>query len=162
VCNSLQQNSDYTAGGNLDAVELDFADGTRLGATSVGSVQLGQGLTNPNLVYGSGLAANALGLPDATTTYLGNGVSRITLCFSLPCPPSIAAAVKTDDHTLALQWPNHFDWQIWRLFHTTNLGLPWQPVDFSNIVFSNNFFGTNIVTVTNLSNPSDFFRLQHH
>ena len=151
VCNMAQVSANYATGNNIDAVELDFADGLRLGATSVGSVQLGQGLTDPNLLFTSGLANNALGLHDGNDTYLGYGVSSITLCFSTPCPPSLVAHAIAGG--FALEWLNTAWPDQWQLQVSTNL-VHWRFYDATNL--------TSPVTITGLPSiqlPVQYYRL---
>ena len=83
LCNMTEVRSNYQSGGNIDAVELDFADGTHVGAGSIAQVQLGAGITDPVLIASAGLATNALGLHDTNCTRLGYSNSVITVCF--PC-----------------------------------------------------------------------------
>ena len=153
VCNLPQALTNYASGNNIDAVELDFADGLRLGATSVGSVQLGQGLDDPNLLFGSGLANNALGLSDGNGTFLGYGTSSITLCFSTPCPPSLTATAASG--SVILGWPDKASaWPLsWQLQVSTNL-VHWTFYDVTNVIPP--------VVITNPQNiqlPIQFYRL---
>jgi hypothetical protein len=72
-------------GGNIDSVELNFNTGVTIGASSVGNVQLGGGITDPALLASDGAATSALGLHDAASTRLGTGIGRITVCFPADC-----------------------------------------------------------------------------
>ena len=153
VCNMPQANTDYASGNNIDAVELDFADGLRLGATSFGSVQLGQGLTDPNLLFTSGMATNALGLSDGNCSFLGYGTSSMTLCFLTPCPPSLSATAVSG--TVILGWPNTASvWPAqWQLQVTPDL-VHWTFYDATNVIPP--------VVITNIYNvalPAQFYRL---
>ncbi len=85
VCNMTEARTNYHAGDNIDAVELDFADGSHLGASSIGQIQLGAGITDPILLASSGLATNILGLHDTNFTRLGYNYSSITVCFPQDC-----------------------------------------------------------------------------
>ncbi len=161
VCNMTNTLTDYSSGNNIDAVELVFADGSTKGADYVGSVQLGHGLTDPNLLYTSGMSANALGLPNGKVTYLGNGLSRITLCYSTPSAPTLAAThvYYTGPFlydTIDLYWSDPFV-RPWQVRWTTNFN-QWNilsnPINVTNIY-------TSHVTITNnpVALPHQFFQL---
>jgi hypothetical protein len=85
VCDYTGTGVNGGVGGNIDAVELNFSSGATIGASSVGSVVLGGGITDPTLLASSGLATNALGLHDSNSTRLGQGLGRITVCFPADC-----------------------------------------------------------------------------
>jgi hypothetical protein len=85
LCYMTEARTNYHSGNNIDAVELDFANGSRMGASSLGRIQLGAGITDPALIASAGLATNALGLHDGNVTRLGYSNSAITLCFPQNC-----------------------------------------------------------------------------
>jgi hypothetical protein len=85
LCYMTEARSNYATGDNIDAVELDFADGSRVGASSIGQIQLGAGITDPTLLASSGLATNILGIHDSNCTRLGYNYSSITVCFPQDC-----------------------------------------------------------------------------
>lgn len=165
VCNMTNQLTDYSSGNNIDAVEIIFADGSTQGADYVGSVQLGQGLTDPNLLYTDGQAVNALGLADGHVTYLGYGLSRITLCFSTPTSPNLGVPTTHVDPSaygfsdVKIIWVDPFV-RPWEVQWSTNL-TDWNVVSatVSNV---GPFYVTNQVSITNINTiamPSQFYRL---
>ncbi len=85
VCDYTGPGLNGGVGGNIDSVELNFSSGATVGASSIGSIQLGGGITDPALLASSGLATNALGLHDGNSTRLGKGIGRITVCFPADC-----------------------------------------------------------------------------
>jgi uncharacterized repeat protein (TIGR03803 family) len=149
---------DYSSGGNIGGVELDFSDGTVLGASSIGNVQLGGGITDPALLASQGQATNALGLHNETlvpvkTTYLGYGNSTITVCFEAPCVGSLAWATASPvfGGNLTLSWPTTAGRYQWQLQESTDLRYNnWTAVPFA----------TNPpVLVTNFMIPQQYYRL---
>ena len=72
--------NDYV-GNNIDAVVLDFANGSRFLASFVAKVETGSGLTDPQYVDTRGFAQRALGPPDGLSTRLGDQFTSITLGF---------------------------------------------------------------------------------
>jgi|GEM_PF-1255986 len=96
VCDYLAGGVNGASGGNIDSVELNFSNGTTLGASSVGNIQLGGGITDPALLASSGWATNALGLHDGNSTRMGQGLARITVCFPADC--STAKTVQCGSH----------------------------------------------------------------
>lgn len=157
VCNQPSARTNYDAGGNIDAVELDAAGGLRLGATLAGSVQLGLGLTDPNLVFTSGMADNALGLSDGLPTYLGCGVSRITLYFVTPCGPVVTPVYTQNGFasSFSVSWKYVVSNPIpilpgfWQVAYATNLIGPWVLTGVSNPPY-----------VVPATNRAMFFRLE--
>ncbi len=133
LCNQSEQLSNYDSGNNIDAVEVNFADGSRLGAASVGSVQLGQGIDDPVLLYTTGQASSALGLHDGAWTSLGYGTSRITLCFSARCPRpvSIQTSWTWAANSLVLYWPD-IGHRTWEVLTSANLTGPWGATGITN------------------------------
>jgi hypothetical protein len=160
LCDTTNQLADYSSGNNIDAVEIVFADGSTHGADYVGSVMLGQCLTDPNLLYTSGDAANALGLADGHVTHLGCGLSRITLCFSTPTSPTIVATTTTfteEPFNLNIGWIDPF-YRPWEIQWSTNL-LKWNVLSSSN---TGPISVTNQITITNINAvtiPYQFYRL---
>jgi len=162
VCNNNNASTDFDTGNNIDAVELQFADGTIQAADHVGSVQLGGGLSNPTLIYDQGMAANALGFPDKKVTYLGNGLSRITVCFSTPSSPYLRANLSIrGGQNINLGWSDPF-LRPWTVISSTNLSdwttlsIPFNATNFRPVTI------TNIVNITNnVAVPFQFYRLTY-
>lgn len=67
-------------GNNIDAITLKFADGRTVAADLVANVQLGGGLNN-NQQSNWGSTSQALGLPDGSSTMVGNQNSRFVVGF---------------------------------------------------------------------------------
>ena len=83
------------AGHNIDAVSLDYSDGTHIWATLVTAYILGYMQT-----LSDALPNAALGVPDDKPTYMGDQFSSLTLGFGLDQP--IRAASVPEPSTLIL------------------------------------------------------------
>jgi hypothetical protein len=94
-CIRPEHDTGFGAGHNIDAVSLDFADGTHLWATIVTTYLLGY---NQTITYAQ--PTNALGELDDQPTYMGDQFSSLTLGFGLDQP--IRAASVPEPSTLIL------------------------------------------------------------
>jgi hypothetical protein len=173
ACYMADTASNYSTGNNIDAVELDFADGSSIGATSVGNVQLGQGLTDPTLYYNSGLAVNAVGLHDGNVSYLGYGASKLTLCYSTACSPTVSVVNINGTNYPYTTAQMHVIWtdpfmRNWNVVTATNLYL--NPSYYvTNLIPASNIYPWIPVTgatnspyiVTNFPAPNQFYKLQY-
>ena len=73
-------------GNNLDAVALNFSGGLNVWAKYVSSYTLGYGVGAAYPGYEDGWVNEALGIPDALSTRVGDQYSSLTLGFSQPVP----------------------------------------------------------------------------
>ena len=77
------QTASNAVGNNIDTAYLLFADGTKIYASSVVLYELGtyNDAGNSIVAPNNGFVENVLGPEDGTFTYLGNGWTKMVLCF---------------------------------------------------------------------------------
>lgn len=93
---------DGHTGNNIDAVALNFADGTVAYADLIAHTALGSGL-GTTFQQERGYAARALGAPNGIVTAMGSQHSRLTLGFcGAQTAPSVDIKINGSDGTIAV------------------------------------------------------------